>query len=156
MTSATNPKTIELYGYGVQHEGVASGEIVPGMLVQRDAGNSVEPHDDEAGPANTHFAVEYGMTGQTINDAYEVGDQVVYKTYVPGSGVYTWIGAEAPAVANKALLVSAGDGTLKALVAAEGGTVVAQALEAVDNSAGLTPARIRVEVMPAVYVAPVA
>lgn len=155
MTSATNPKVVELYGNGCQHEAIALGAITPGMLVERAAGG-VQAHSTSAGVATPAFAQEYGMTGLSIDDEYATGDQVVFKTYAAGSGIYALLAAAAPAVAESALLVSAGDGTVKALVAAEGGTVVGKALEAVDNSAGADVARIRIETFPAAYVAPVA
>lgn len=143
MTSATTPKTIELYGYCNQHEATALGDIIPGMLVQRAVGG-VQAHDDEGEAAAPSFAVEYDLTGLSIDDTYEEGDQVVFKTFTPGSGVYAWL-ADGVNAAEAALLASNGDGTLK--VAAAGENVVAQALEAVDNSGEAEPARIRVETL---------
>jgi hypothetical protein len=54
------------------------------------------------------------------------------------------VAAAAAAIAIGAYLEYAGDGTLKVWAA---GTRIAQALEAVDNSAGGAPARIRVEIL---------
>lgn len=153
MTSATTPKTIELYGHGVQHEAVAAGAITPGMLVARAAGGKVQAHAAEAGIAQPAFAIEYGFTGGGIDDAYAADDQVVFKVYTPGSGVYALLAAGEDAAEN-AYLVSNGDGTLKVLAAAEGGTVIAQAIEAVDNTGGAGAVRIRVDVVAAAYVAP--
>lgn len=141
MTSQTNPKTVELYGHGPQHEAIADGTITPGMLVER-AGDGVAAHSTAGGPANLHFANEFGMVGGTINTDYVAGDHVTFTTYVPGSGVYGWI-ADTVNAAEFALLASNGDGTLK--VAGNVEVAVAQALEAVNNSAGGAPARIRVE-----------
>lgn len=152
MSSATKPKTIELYGHGPQHEAKALAAILPGMLIERAVGG-VRPHSAAAGGGNLHFANEFGMTGLGIEDEYEVGDQVVFKTYWPGSGIYALLDAGAQ-VADKGLLVSAGDGTLTPLVAATGGVVVAQANEAVNNTAGAAPARVMVETVIAYYVAP--
>ncbi len=75
------------------------------------------------------------------------------KTYWPGSGIYALLDVGVQ-VADKGLLVSAGDGTLTPFVAATGGVVVAQANEAVNNVAGLEPARVQVETVVAYYVAP--
>lgn len=155
MSSATLRKTIILsMCLGLAREAIAKVAIVPGMLLARDAGE-VKPHAVDSGVANLHFAVEDGQTGGTIDTVYAIGDVVHFKTVVPGTTVNALLAAGSAAVVVGDKLVSDGDGTLKKLVAATGGTVVAEALEAVDNSAGVVRARIMVEVMPAVYVAPV-
>lgn len=146
MTSQENPKTVELYGGGLQHEADALGAITPGMLVERAAGG-VQAHGTAGGPANLHFAKEFGMTGRGLDDAYAEDDQVIFCTYYPGSGVYALVAAGAEAIAEGDLLASAGDGTLAVAGADE--VAVAQALEAVDNSAGEDSVRIRVEVVSA-------
>ena len=146
MTSQTDPKTIELYGYGCQHEATALGAIMPGYLVERAAGG-VQAHGTAGGPANLHFANEYGMTGRSIDDEYETDDQVVFTTYNPGSGVYGLVADGASAITEGDLLASAGDGTLA--VAGDDEVVVAQAMEDVDNSGEDAEARIRVEVLSA-------
>lgn len=146
MTSATTPKTIELYGMGCQHEAVATSAITPGHLVQRTSGG-VGVHADAGGVASTHFAVEYEMTGRGIDDAYAIGDNVVFKTYAPGSSVYALVAAGATAITLNAMLTSDGDGTLR--LASTDEVAVAQALEAVDNSGGGSAVRIKVEIIPA-------
>lgn len=156
MTSATTPKTIELYtNGGVQHEAAAVDAIMPGMLVER-AATGVQTHSVAGGIANLHFANEYPLTGGTIDDEYEIGDQVIFTTYAPGDGVYALLAAGNDASVGD-LLVSNGDGALAYLVPATGGVVVAQAMEAVNNDPGTGGAavRIQVEVMAATYVAPV-
>lgn len=146
MTSATNPKTIELYGMGCQLEAIADGTITPGMLVERTS-TGVQAHGTQGETANTSFANEMGMVGGTIDDDYEDGDQVIFTTYAQGSGVYALVGAGAAAITAGDFLTSAGDGTLEKVGANE--VVVAQALEDVDNSGEATTARIRVEVVSA-------
>lgn len=140
--SATTPKTVELYGEGQQHEAKALGDITPGMLVERAAGG-VQAHSTAGGPANPHFANEFGFTGGEIGDDYATDDQVVFTTYVPGSGVYAIVAAGAAAITEGDLLASAGDGTLAAAGNSE--VAVAQALEDVDNSGGSSAVRIQVE-----------
>lgn len=149
MTSATTPKTVELYGNYIQHEALAGGAITPGMLVERTsaASDTVQAHSDAGGGGNAHFAFEYDLTGRGIDDAYAAGDQVVFRTYAPGSGVYALVAAGAVAITKGALLASAGNGTLAA--AGVGDVVIAQAREAVDNSASAESARIRVEIVQA-------
>lgn len=144
MASQDNPKTVELYGECIQHEAEADSAITPGHLVER-AGAGVQPHSTAGGPANAHFAVENGMLGLGIGDEYADGDQVMFKTFQPGSGVYALVAAGASAISEFGLLASAGDGTLAAAGIDE--VAVAQALEDVDNSGGSDPVRIRVEVI---------
>ena len=146
MTSATTPKTIELYGMGCQHEDVATVAITPGYLIERNTAG-VAPHSTAGETASPHFAVEMEMTGGTIDTDYAIGDQVVFKTYAAGSSVYALVAAGATAITNRAFLASDGDGTLR--LASTDEIAIAQALEAVDNSGGATEARIKVEIIPA-------
>jgi hypothetical protein len=149
MTSQSNPKTVELYGFCVQHEAKAGATITPGMLVEReaDAVDTVEPHGTAGGGGNAHFAVEYDLTGRDLDDNYASGDQVIFKTFYPGAGVYALVAAAEPAILKAAKLASAGDGYLSE--AADGDIVIAEAREAVDNSAGAAAARIKVEIVQA-------
>ena len=84
------------------------------------------------------------MAGKTIDDAYAVDDQVMYQTFWPGSSVYALVAAAAPAIADGDWLTVAADGTLAK--AAAGDIVLAQAREAIDNSAGEDPVRIKAAV----------
>lgn len=140
MTSATNPKTIELAGKGCQKEATALGAITPGMLVERAPGG-VRANSRAGAPASPAFANEYGLTGGTINDQYEEGDQVIFTVYSAGAEVYALLAAS-NVVTEGALLASAGNGRLA--LAGESDNVVATALEAVTTTTN--PARIRVEV----------
>lgn len=147
MASYDTPKVINLGGQYTQHEAVAGGAIVPGMLLARqsDAVDTVEAHATAGGGANPHFAREYYEIGNGIDDAYAADDTVIFYTFQPGSWVYALVADGATAVTKGAWLASAGDGTLA--LAGDGDIVIAQALEAVDNSAGSENARIRVEVV---------
>ncbi|MCE8440037.1 hypothetical protein [Rhodovulum sulfidophilum] len=139
MSSADTPKTIELYGFAVMTEALAFGPITPGMLVEP-ADDRVRPDATAAGTAAPSFAVENGMTGGGIDDDYQEGDPVLIKTFAPGSRVYALAAAGADAIAkNAGTLAPAGDDEI----------AVARAVEALDNSGGATPARIRVVVIPA-------
>ncbi len=141
------PKVINLGGEYTQHEAVAGGTIVPGMLLEfeADAVDTVEVHSDAGGWCNPRFAREYYEVGYGIDDAYVTGNQVIYYTFQPGAEVYALLAANAVAIAKAAPLASAGDGTLK--LAADGDVVLAQALEAVNNSANASRARIRVTII---------
>lgn len=146
MTSATEPKTIDLYGTGVQNEGVALAAITPGALIQRGA-SGVTNHATAGETASPMFAVENEWIGNGISDAYAIGDQVVYRTFAPGSAVYALAHAGGAAIAANAFLKSGGDGTLE--LASTDEVAIAQALEAVDNSGGGSAVRIKVEIIPA-------
>lgn len=145
MASPDNPKTIELYGQGCQHEGEAAAAVTPGHLVERDANGEIAVHSTAGGGGNPHFANEYDLTGRGIDDDYADGDQIIFTTYAPGSSVFALVAAAAPAIAVGDFLVSDGDGTLKKAGLDE--VAFAQALEAVDNSGGGTAVRIKVEVV---------
>lgn len=152
MTSATTPKVIELYGHCIQNEATVTDAVVtPGMLVTRTA-TGVRPHNVAGETATPSFAVEYGMTGRDIDDNYAIGDNCVYKTFQPGSGVYALAHAGGAAIAANAYLMSAGDGTLE--LASTDDVAIAQALEAVDNSGGGSAVRIKVEIIPAQRTSP--
>jgi hypothetical protein len=141
MPSDTNLKTVDLYGLSVQHEAEALGDITPGMLIERAEGG-VQAHS--GGVVSTHFAIEFGSTGRAIDDQYEEGDQVLFRTFLPGAGVNALLD-DGENASEGDFLSSAGDGSLK--VAEVDDIAVAQALESVDNSAGEDPVRIRVEVI---------
>ena len=143
--SATNPKTIELYGHGIQREAKALDDITPGMLVERADGGVQPVLSANATFSMRTYANEYGLTGLTINDTYEADDQVIFTTYAPGSAVYAIVAAGAAAITEGAYLKAVTGGTVAAAGAED--TVVAQALEAVDNSGEATPARIKIEIV---------
>lgn len=151
MASNDTPKTVELYGYGIQNEAEALAAITPGMLIERGSGG-VQAHSTAGETATPAFAVENGMVGRGIDDAYADGDQVIYKTFSPGSAVYALAHAGGTAITINAFLKSGGDGTLE--LATDDEVVIAQALEAVDNSGGSEAVRIKVEVIPAQRTAP--
>ena len=152
MTSATAPKTIDLYGTGIQNEATCTdAAITPGMLVTRTA-TGVRPHNVAGGAASPAFAVENDLIGGDISDDYAIGNDVIYRTFAAGSAVYALAHAGGAAIAANALLKSAGDGTLE--LAGDDEVAVAQALEAVDNSGGGTAVRIKVEIVPAQRTAP--
>lgn len=143
MTSATTPKTIELYGNGCQHEAEALAAITPGHLIERAAGG-VQVHSTGGAGGNPHFALEYSYTGRGIDDAYADGDQVVFKTFYPGASVYALL-EDGNNVSVGDFLISEGNGLLSLQAADSTAIVFAQALEAVNASG--SDERIRVEVV---------
>lgn len=153
MASTQNPKTIHLSPEEIpcQKEGIAKATITPGMLIERVADRGVQPHSSAGDGAQLSFAMEYDLTGLTIDDDYAAGtedtpgDQVLYFVGRYGDEVYALLDA-GESVADAGWLASAGNGYLRA--AQSGDAPVAQALEAVDNSAGTAAARVIVELAP--------
>ena len=146
------PKTITLKGHGCRKEGLASEAISAGHLVEFGGSADLQKHSTAAGTARKCFALENDLVGGGIDDAYASGDQVQTAVFMSGCEVYALVAASAPAIAKGDALESAGDGTLRkaatdaATDTTQRNSIVGYALEAVDNSGGGAPARIRVEV----------
>lgn len=139
MTSDVNPKTVLLRGDPLAGEGTAGGAITPGMAVAV-AGNAVTAAS--AGYAAPAFARENEIVGKGIDDAYAADDNVLYYTPRRGDWFYAFL-ADGENVAAGAGLACGASG---ALVAVASATLVARALEAVNNGTG-DPVRIKVEVV---------
>lgn len=150
--ASTTPNTIILKGNGIRKEGAASSAITPGYLVEFGGANDLQPHSTAAANARKAFAVENDLVGDGIDTDYAVGERVQYEVFGSGCEVYALVAAAATAITKGAALESAGDGTLRILTTdaatddTQRDSVVAYALEAVDNSAGGTEARIKVEI----------
>lgn len=136
--------TIRLKGVGTRLERVAAGTIVPGMLIEVTNADKVVAHATAKGPHISAFAVENDLEGKEISDSYATNDFVQAEIYRRGDEVLAFIEAGHAAVAIGAYLESAGDGSLQAY---SDGVIVAQALEAVDNSGGGAMARIKVRIV---------
>ena len=130
----------------------AGSAIVPGMLVEELAAGTVQEHSTAAGNAQKLFALPDLSNAGTIDTVYPVGSTVRYGCAHSGQEAYALLAASATAVVKGAPLQSAGDGTLRVLATdaatsqSERNGIVAYALEAVDNSAGGSLARIKVRV----------
>lgn len=146
-------KTVLVKGDGVGKEGVAGGAITPGHLVIRNSSNAIVVHGTAAANAAPSFARENEVVGMNIDAAYATNDQVLYTHCWPGAEVYALVAASAAAIVIGDYLESAGDGTLRVLTTdaatddTQRASVVARAVEAVDNSGGGSPARILVEIV---------
>lgn len=143
------PNTIHLGGPGTEVGDVPASEaITPGMLIELVASGGVEKYQKHAtagaAPAGRQtFAMEQSMLNQDVDDAYAAGDLVQAIIGVPGTTIWAIIASGANiAVSDK--LSSAGNGKLQAV---GGGTAMAVAKEAKNNSAGPGDARIRVELI---------
>lgn len=143
MTSATEPKTIDLGGNCIQREAEAGEAITPGMLVEIDSAGELIAHGTAAQECQPAFALEFAMTGRSITDAYADGDQVIYGIFADGSEVYAIIAdGEDIAVGDK--LASDGAGALAE--AATTDFVVAEAREAVVTSGAVGRCRVEIAV----------
>lgn len=147
------PNVVILKGDPLTKEGKASEAITPGHLLEPGGVNDVQKHSAAGENAAPMFADIADPIGGDKDQAYAAGNQVKWRVCRPGDEVNALVAAGAAAIADGVYLESAGDGTLRVLTAAAATTqaqrlsVVARALEAVDNSAGTAEARIVVEVV---------
>jgi hypothetical protein len=150
-------------------EAKAGGAITPGHLLKRSAAETVVVHSTAAGRAQPLFALENETLGKDIDTAYAQNERISFVYAEPGAEINAIVAAGAAAIAVGDFLCSAGDGTLKKVVAPAAPAdspatadalrddiaanlvpnlfAVAVAMDALDNSAGSDPARLRVEVL---------
>ncbi len=173
----TDPDTILLEGDDDSYQrsnAEADGVVTPGQIVEitgtdTSAANDVDlvqRYSTSAEKCAIRVALELAKTGKTIDDNYADGDYFEYRVFEPGDEFYGLVfdgdnaggtGADLSANADISkgdrLVVYAGageNGNLRALDTGNGdaeGAALVEAKEAVDNSSGSTPARIRVEVL---------
>ena len=134
----TTPNRIALIQTGRLGEERAAGAITPGHLLILGSGDTVTVHTPEGGRAERMIALEDALQGNTITDAYASGDVVTLLHALPGDEAYVMIAAGETITIGEQL-ISAGDGTLKALDNVSSGItvyqVIAVAIAAVDLSA---------------------
>lgn len=125
-----------------------AGAITPGMLCET-VGGDIRPHSTRLGYAQAIFGVEGlnldpdSLTMGDIDDPYDNDAQNVKVAYSRrGDEIYALLAVGQNATID-ALLASHGDGTFEVSAT----NAVVRAKEAVNNSAGTTWARIRVEVL---------
>ena len=140
------PNTVWLSGPREVTDTLAANEaITPGMLVERytSSGKLRLKKHATAGGKGTLFATEQNMLNLGVDDVYAINDLVEAIVGAPGTCVWALL-TSGENVAFGAKLESAGTGALR--TASVTGAQRFIALEAKDNSAGSTSARIRVEV----------
>lgn len=129
--------------------------IYPGMLIERltDTGYqymTVQPHATAGGAAELLIAIELALvadipgatySGGTVDDAYAAGDLVRWHHCQRGDVVHALVAASASAIVMTDWLSSNGDGCLRKETST--GVKLFAPMEAVDNSAGSSRARIR-------------
>lgn len=145
-----NPRRVYLAGAEFNREiedHPASAAITPGNLIERflDSGTlKLRKHSTAAGYATKMFALDRAELNRSYTEDYATGDLVAAIVAKPGDVIYALI-PSGHAIAAGAFLESNGDGNLRTYGS---GVRIGQALEAVANGAGLTPARCRVEIVP--------
>jgi hypothetical protein len=126
-------------------EARAAGALKPGHLLQHDASGNVVVHATAGGYAEAMFAKEDSFQGKTIDDAYASGDLVQIHRAQKADEIYAFVPAAAAAIILTDFLTSNGDGTVKK--AASTDQRLFKPLEALDNSGGGSPARLRIRVL---------
>ena len=148
-----NYRTIVVKGYPMRKEAVAAESITPGHLITLNSSNRLVKHAGAAKSAYPMFAIENEVFGAGISTAYVNNDNVLYGVFQPGDEVYALVAAAAGAIVIGDFLESDGAGGLRKVVTdtatdqSERNSLVAKAMEAVDNSAGGTAVRLLVEIL---------
>lgn len=145
IPSTPTPNTILLKGALSRRyeEGRAGGTIKPGHLIALNSSGNLIVHPTAGGVCTpVSVAIEDGIQGKTIDDAYAATDLVRYVIPQNGDVLYMLLKAGENAPAG-GITISAGDGTVKNTTGTPTG-YVGRYDEAVDNSGGSDPVRIRV------------
>lgn len=149
--------------------GEANAAITPGELIERtgtnasgaDSNGLFQPHSsvpstDTDGSSISRFAVDYSGTGRDLDQDYQDGDDMEYRVGLTGDEIYAFLDA-GESVTEDQSLESAGNGALQAHTGADDadttatqtyydGAIVGYATEAVDNSGGTGPVRLKIVV----------
>lgn len=131
-------------GNPVVNEALAAAATVikPGHLVEEIAAGTVQEHGGAGLSAQRLIALTDTSTGGTIDDVYTVAATVRYGAFHSGQKTFMRLAAAATAVIIGTPLESDGDGTVRLATAdaatdtAQRNSIVAYAVEAVDNSGG--------------------
>jgi hypothetical protein len=125
----------------IMKELIAAGTITPGHLVAIDSAGKWVANPTASAKILPAFADMCDYNGGDIDDNYVANDNVQAWIVQSGSEINGLVAAAAPAIAVGDYLTGVAGGTVaKTVTAAQ---YMFQALEAVDNSAGGTPARLR-------------
>ncbi len=129
----------------VYNESTAAEAITPGMLVNRVTSTTIEKND-LVGDGNPvcEVAVENDIFGGGIDDDYAIGATVISQLLRSGCEFNGLVAAAAAAIVYDAYVTPAAGGFLAVGTRAN---AIGMARQAVDNSAGGSPARIRVQVI---------
>lgn len=129
----------------VYNERTATEVITPGMIVNAVTATTVEKNDLVGdGNSDVEVAVENDIFGGGIDDNYAIGDTVISQILRSGCEFYGLVAAAAIAVGFDAYVTLAAGGFLAVGTRAN---AIGRAVEAVDNSGGASPARLRIRVL---------
>lgn len=156
----SSPNTIVLKATGLSNraeEARAGGAVTPGDLVKYNSSGNVIRHATAGGVAQMVFAKEDTFQGKTIDDNYASTDPVFLHVAQKGDEIYAQVAANAAAIVVGDALASDGAGGFKKAAASSQLTtgnytftaadiVLAESLEALDNSAVAARARLRIRV----------
>lgn len=137
-------RTIVAAGEGMRYEGEAVGVVSPGDLCMKTSADKVQRHATAGGKTGALFAIENELFGRGTDVDYAVGDRVLMEHCTTGMIVNVNLAANAAAIVIGDQLESKGDGNLRKLTT---GTPIAEAIEAVDNSASASKTRISVRII---------
>jgi hypothetical protein len=139
-------RTVLVKGGGMTQEAVANAAITPGALLNFRSDGKVEENTDATKQRPIAVAFENEMFGKGIDDDYASGESIVYRWLHEGSEWNALVPAGAAAIAlHDYVIPGAGGGVITG--AGTSIAAVGLALEAVNNSAGSSEARILVRVI---------
>ena len=154
MTTTTVEQLIAMAGAGIHDERIAAAAsaIKPGHLIEITTADEVQEHSTAAANAAKLIALTNLANSSDIDTAYTVGESVRFACYGSGQEVVLRLAAAATAVTIGAALESDGNGTVRILTTdaatddTQRDSVVAYALEAVDNSGGASEVLIKARI----------
>lgn len=142
--SQTTPNVVLFKGDPPYKEANANAAITPGHFVLRSSAGTVGP--TSANHEGSLLVADFqDYMGKDINTAYASGDRVSMMAVQPGDEINALVPAAAAAIVIGDLLQTGAGGTL--IKRTSTNRVVAIALAAVDNSAGGSAVRLKVEIV---------
>jgi len=140
----SNTVYITSVGTEFKKESLAAGTITPGNFIKRNANNKFV-RQDTASVRNSNLVAVENSIGGDLNTDYTTDQSVVAVYCQPGDVVYATVAASAEAIAVGDKLEFNNSGNVQIL--GTGNYAMALALEAVDNSAAATVARLKIEII---------
>ena len=151
MTKLRSDK-VALKGDFLKKEALADEIISPGQLVELTA-TGIRKQTRIGATVDTFVPVAVALDSDIvysntngIDVDYLSGDITFYGVFPKGSEIQLKVPANAPAITKGVLLGSLGNGFVE-VATVSNSQAIAVAIESVDNSAGITPAFINVEVL---------
>lgn len=128
----------------IQNEASCSAAVSPGHIVEFTGTTQVRKQATAKKKTLLRIVTCNLFLGGDKDTAYAAGDNVYFSSLKPGDQAQVRIPAAAAAIVRGDQLELSGDGTMRKLT---DGAALAEATEAVDNSAGGTEAFINIEVI---------